>query len=210
MECLYSAFQDFPCWWLRQHWLRGQRPPQVMFLSPYHESFYWTIPETEWLTSKFINLAPESNSMSFFSHNHFLDVNSRTPSLRFGTGWVKYELKLGDISRDRAPHRHIFSNVFENVTDSGVDSRDGAQTLIEDNLFQNVDNPIETTLNGGLWVATVPLSGPHFYTASAAPTKGITSSLRLRLIPASPSAHSPASPMLIREYKPFFVCSKLT
>ncbi|KIJ51629.1 polysaccharide lyase family 1 protein [Sphaerobolus stellatus SS14] len=65
-----------------------------------------------------------------YHHNHFLDVNSRTPSLRFGTA-------------------HIYSNFFENVFDSGVDSRDGAQTLVEDNVFQNVTDPIETTLNGG-------------------------------------------------------------
>ncbi|KAF8585140.1 polysaccharide lyase family 1 protein [Ramaria rubella] len=65
-----------------------------------------------------------------YHHNWFLNVNSRTPSLRFGTG-------------------HIFSNFFDNVFDSGVDSRDGAQTLVEDNVFNNVTDPIQTTLNGG-------------------------------------------------------------
>jgi pectate lyase len=33
---------------------------------------------------------------------------------------------------------HIYSNFFDNVLDSAVDSRDGAQTLIEDNQFTNV------------------------------------------------------------------------
>ncbi|KAJ6451356.1 pectin lyase-like protein [Mycena vitilis] len=65
-----------------------------------------------------------------YHHNHFLEINSRTPSLRFGTA-------------------HIYSNFFDNVLNSAVDSRDGAQTLIEDNQFTNVIDPIETTLNGG-------------------------------------------------------------
>ncbi|KAF9005695.1 pectin lyase-like protein [Hymenopellis radicata] len=68
-----------------------------------------------------------------YHHNHFLEINSRTPSLRFGTG-------------------HIYSNFFDNVLDSAVDSRDGAQTLIEDNQFTNVVDPIETTLNAGFAV----------------------------------------------------------
>lgn len=45
---------------------------------------------------------------------------------------------------------HIYSNYFDNVLDSAIDSRDGAQTLVEDNVFDTVKNPIETTLNGGL------------------------------------------------------------
>ncbi|KAF9005703.1 pectin lyase-like protein [Hymenopellis radicata] len=68
-----------------------------------------------------------------YHHNHFLEINSRTPSLRFGTA-------------------HIYSNFFDNVLDSAVDSRDGAQTLIEDNQFTNVVDPIETTLNAGFAV----------------------------------------------------------
>ncbi|EIN04238.1 pectin lyase-like protein [Punctularia strigosozonata HHB-11173 SS5] len=65
-----------------------------------------------------------------YHHNWFLDVNSRTPSIRFGTG-------------------HIYNNYFDNVFDSAIDSRDGAQTLVESNVFNNVTDPIETTLNGG-------------------------------------------------------------
>ncbi|CAE7228355.1 unnamed protein product [Rhizoctonia solani] len=65
-----------------------------------------------------------------YHHNYFLHVNSRLPSLRFGTG-------------------HIYNNYFKNVLNSGVDSRDGAQTLVESNVFENVLLPIETALNGG-------------------------------------------------------------
>lgn len=45
---------------------------------------------------------------------------------------------------------HIYSNHFDQITDSGIDSRVGAQTLVENNVFENVKNPIETTLRGGL------------------------------------------------------------
>ena len=68
-----------------------------------------------------------------FALNHWDTLNSRTPSFRFGTG-------------------HIYNNYFDTLLDSGVDSRDGAQTLVELNVFLNADNPIETTLNGGLYV----------------------------------------------------------
>ncbi|KAJ1302902.1 hypothetical protein OPQ81_003201 [Rhizoctonia solani] len=65
-----------------------------------------------------------------YHHNYFLHVNSRLPSLRFGTG-------------------HIYNNYMKNVLNSGVDSRDSAQTLVESNVFENVLLPIETALNGG-------------------------------------------------------------
>ncbi|KAG9124062.1 hypothetical protein FRC07_013000 [Ceratobasidium sp. 392] len=65
-----------------------------------------------------------------YHHNYFLNVNSRLPSLRFGTG-------------------HIYNNYMKNVFDSGVDSRDGAQTLVESNVMDSVLLPIETKLNGG-------------------------------------------------------------
>ncbi|VDB82653.1 unnamed protein product [Peniophora sp. CBMAI 1063] len=65
-----------------------------------------------------------------YHHNHFYEINSRTPSIRFGTA-------------------HIYNNYYDNVLDSAVDSRDGAQVLVEDNVFLNTVNPIETTLRGG-------------------------------------------------------------
>ncbi|KAI0074407.1 pectin lyase-like protein [Panus rudis PR-1116 ss-1] len=65
-----------------------------------------------------------------YHHNIFQNVNSRTPSIRFGT-------------------LHAFSNYFHNILDSGIDSRDGAQTLVENNVFENAKHPIETSLRGG-------------------------------------------------------------
>ncbi|KPV74699.1 polysaccharide lyase family 1 protein, partial [Rhodotorula graminis WP1] len=48
--------------------------------------------------------------------NHFFDVNSRVPSLRFGTG-------------------HIFNNYYESVLGSGINARKSAQVLVESNYF---------------------------------------------------------------------------
>ncbi|GAB1527600.1 hypothetical protein RhiTH_010776 [Rhizoctonia solani] len=65
-----------------------------------------------------------------YHHNYFLNVNSRLPSLRFGTG-------------------HIYNNYYKNVATSGVDSRLGAQVLVESNVFDTVISPIATKLHGG-------------------------------------------------------------
>jgi len=60
-----------------------------------------------------------------YAHNYFHDVNSRLPSLRFGTG-------------------HAFNNYFVNA-DSGIHSRMGAQFLVQNNVFVNVSTPLTTT-----------------------------------------------------------------
>jgi pectate lyase len=51
-----------------------------------------------------------------------LNIGSRTPSLRFGTG-------------------HVFNSYFLNMN-TGIDSRDGAQILAQSNAFSNVTEPI--------------------------------------------------------------------
>jgi pectate lyase len=56
--------------------------------------------------------------------NFFQNFDSRTPSLRFGTG-------------------HVFNNYFVNGS-TAVDSRMGAQMLVQNNVFSNVDHPIMT------------------------------------------------------------------
>jgi len=63
-----------------------------------------------------------------YYNNWFLNVGSRLPSLRFGTG-------------------HIYNNVFENVESSGINSRMGAQVLVEGNVFSNVKVPLTTDLD---------------------------------------------------------------
>nr|MDT0665723.1 polysaccharide lyase family 1 protein [Micromonospora sp. DSM 115978] len=58
-------------------------------------------------------------------HNYFRTVNSRLPSLRFGTG-------------------HIYNNVFSS-SDTGVNSRMGAVVLLQGNVFRSVSEPVITT-----------------------------------------------------------------
>ncbi|WP_410674390.1 polysaccharide lyase family 1 protein [Amycolatopsis sp. cmx-4-68] len=61
-----------------------------------------------------------------YSHNWFENVNSRMPSLRFGTG-------------------HAYDNYFHNVTDSAVHSRMNAQFLAQNNVFESTKVCLETT-----------------------------------------------------------------
>lgn len=51
-----------------------------------------------------------------YHHNYWTNVNSRLPSIRFGTG-------------------HIYSSCFEENPTSGINSRMGANVLVEDCYF---------------------------------------------------------------------------
>ncbi|KAI5795632.1 putative pectate lyase [Geopyxis carbonaria] len=68
-----------------------------------------------------------------YKHNYWKNLNSRTPSFRFGTG-------------------HIFNNYFEAVND-GINTRQGAQVLVQNNVFSDVDSPLYST-DAGYAVAT--------------------------------------------------------
>lgn len=59
-------------------------------------------------------------------------VNSRTPSLRFGTG-------------------HIFNSFFD--VNDGINSRQGAQVLVENNVFYNSTLPLYSVDGLGFAVA---------------------------------------------------------
>ncbi|KAI1433481.1 polysaccharide lyase family 1 protein [Xylaria sp. CBS 124048] len=61
-------------------------------------------------------------------HNLYNNVNSRLPSLRFGTG-------------------HIYSSCFTNTPTSGINSRMGAQVLVEENYFSDTELAIVTDLD---------------------------------------------------------------
>ncbi|TGJ79226.1 hypothetical protein E0Z10_g9541 [Xylaria hypoxylon] len=63
-----------------------------------------------------------------YHHNHFSNINSRLPSFRFGTG-------------------HVYSSCFENNPTSGINSRMGAQLLIEQNYFLSTKLAIVTNLD---------------------------------------------------------------
>jgi pectate lyase len=63
-----------------------------------------------------------------YHHNHWSKINSRTPSVRFGTA-------------------HVYSSCYEDVPVSGINARMGAQALVEENSFTNVRRAIVTNLD---------------------------------------------------------------
>ncbi|KAH8664673.1 pectin lyase fold/virulence factor [Xylariales sp. PMI_506] len=63
-----------------------------------------------------------------YHHNWWYDVNSRLPSIRFGSG-------------------HMYSSCFENNPASGIHSRMGAQVLAEENYFLNTTLALVTNLD---------------------------------------------------------------
>jgi len=62
------------------------------------------------------------------NNNYWNNINSRTPSIRFGTG-------------------HIFNSYFNAVSD-GINTRDGAQVLVESNTFVGSSKPLYSTDSG--------------------------------------------------------------
>ncbi|KAL5526161.1 hypothetical protein ACEPAG_7499 [Sanghuangporus baumii] len=60
--------------------------------------------------------------------NYWLNLNSRTPSFRFGTG-------------------HIFNSVFDDNSD-GINTRDGAQLLVENSVWSGATKAIKSTDEG--------------------------------------------------------------
>jgi len=63
-----------------------------------------------------------------YHHNYWYNVNSRTPSIRFGTG-------------------HIFNSYYDSIPTSGINSRMGAKVLVEGNVFNNVKLAVVTNLD---------------------------------------------------------------
>ncbi|KAF2839475.1 polysaccharide lyase family 1 protein [Patellaria atrata CBS 101060] len=63
-----------------------------------------------------------------YHHNEFRNVNSRLPSVRFGSA-------------------HIYSSCYMDGPTSGINSRMGAQVLVEDTSFTNVQLAIVTNLD---------------------------------------------------------------
>lgn len=61
-----------------------------------------------------------------YHHNWFYNVNSRLPSIRFGSA-------------------HIYNNYFQNVGDSAVHSRENAQVFVQNNVFRSVGTALTTT-----------------------------------------------------------------
>ncbi|PAV19278.1 polysaccharide lyase family 1 [Pyrrhoderma noxium] len=62
------------------------------------------------------------------ANNHWQNLNSRTPSFRFGTG-------------------HIFNSVFDSNAD-GINTRDGAQLLVQNSVWSDATKAIKSTDEG--------------------------------------------------------------
>ncbi|QRV96314.1 pectate lyase [Ceratobasidium sp. AG-Ba] len=63
-----------------------------------------------------------------YAYNKWQNLNSRTPSFRFG-------------------HGHIFNNYFVSNND-GINTRVGAELLVQNNIFESVGKPLYSTDNG--------------------------------------------------------------
>lgn len=63
------------------------------------------------------------------NNNHWKNINSRTPSIRFGQA-------------------HIYNSYFQATTD-GINVRQGAEVLVESNVFDGSTKPLYTVDTGG-------------------------------------------------------------
>ncbi|RDW58838.1 hypothetical protein BP6252_13314 [Coleophoma cylindrospora] len=69
------------------------------------------------------NAAEDTGHLHVTQHNnHWYNIGSRTPSLRYGTG-------------------HVYNSYFDSMN-TGIDTRDGAQILVQSNVFVNCTEPI--------------------------------------------------------------------
>ncbi|KAH7392788.1 pectate lyase-like protein [Pyrenochaeta sp. MPI-SDFR-AT-0127] len=82
-----------------------------------------------------------------YALNYWKNINSRGPSFRFGTG-------------------HLFNNYYENVSD-GINTRQGAQLLVQNNVFSGSKKALYST-NSGFAVE----SGNDFGGAKSTAEKG--------------------------------------
>lgn len=75
------------------------------------------------------NAAEDTGHLRVTYHNNYWqNINSRGPSIRFGTA-------------------HLFNNYYENVSD-GINTRDGAQVLVQNNVFVGSKKPLYSTDGG--------------------------------------------------------------
>lgn len=84
--------------------------------------------------------------------NRFENMNSRAPSFRFGTG-------------------HIYNNYYKSVND-GINTRQGAQVLVQNNVFESCKKPLYST-DGGYATATGNDFGGAANTAPAGSIKSV-------------------------------------
>ena len=77
-----------------------------------------------------------------FHHNRFENIESRLPLFRFGYG-------------------HLYNNYYNNISSTGMNSRMGAELQIENNVFENTQNPIVSFYSAeiGYWNTSGNLFG---------------------------------------------------
>nr|UXX61841.1 hypothetical protein FAC4N16_14 [Penicillium fuscum] len=63
-----------------------------------------------------------------YANNYWYNINSRAPSIRFGTG-------------------HIYNSYFLDVSD-GINTRNGTQVLVQSNIFDGCKKPLYSTDDG--------------------------------------------------------------
>lgn len=96
------------------------------------------------------NAAEDTGHLTVTQHNNYWsNIGSRTPSFRFGTG-------------------HVFNSYFLNAN-TGIDTRDGAQILVQSNVFKNVSEPIAALYSDDtgyvlLSLSLLPTSSPNTLT----------------------------------------------
>lgn len=81
-----------------------------------------------------------------YANNRWSNINSRGPSVRFGTA-------------------HIYNNLYESMLDSAINTRLGAQVLIESTTFVDTENPIifrDSDETGYVVTNDVDLGGASF------------------------------------------------
>lgn len=95
----------------------------------------WNYFHDSWKTSLVGSSDSDNHNRKItYHHNRWENVNSRLPLFRFGQG-------------------HLFNNYYNNIIDSGINSRMGAKLRIEHNHFENSSNPILSAYSSqdGYW-----------------------------------------------------------
>lgn len=94
-----------------------------------------------------------------FANNYWRDINSRAPSIRFGTGHIFKSVRLRPERRPRARPQiplltRMNSSYYTNVA-SGINARMGAQVLVQSCVFEKSRNVITSKDSDSVGYAVV-------------------------------------------------------
>ncbi|AFU99237.1 Pectate lyase-like protein [Simiduia agarivorans SA1 = DSM 21679] len=86
---------------------------------------------------------PNADRFLTFHHNRFEHLTSRVPLFRHGKG-------------------HVYNNYFNEISSTAINSRMGAEILVEKNVFENTQNPVVSfgSSSIGYWNLVDNLMGP--------------------------------------------------